>query len=91
MVSGQRLFQSHLNRRGPRHLRQIFLHQQIRLQNRRNPVNGLLEEVHIQPYSRYHTDRRGHRNNVVFAYFKGIEIVINDCIHKIIGAFAILH
>lgn len=29
--------------------------------------------------------------NVVFAYFKGIEIVINDCIHKIIGAFAILH
>ena len=29
--------------------------------------------------------------NAVFAYFKGIEIVINDCIHKIIGAFAILH
>ena len=65
MVSGQRLFQSHLNRRGSRHLQQILLHQQIRLQYRRNPVNGLLEEVHIQPYSRYHTDRRGHRNKVV--------------------------
>ena len=29
--------------------------------------------------------------NVVFAYFKGIELAINDYIHKIIGAFAILH
>ena len=36
MVSGQRLFQSHLNRRGSRHLQQILLHQQIRLQYRRN-------------------------------------------------------
>lgn len=45
MVSGQRLFQSHLNRRGSRHFQQILLHQQIQLQNRRNPVNGLLEEV----------------------------------------------
>ena len=65
MVSGQRLFQSHLNRRGSRHLQQILLHQEIQLQYRRNPVNGLLEEVHIQPYSRYHTDRRGHRNKAV--------------------------
>lgn len=29
--------------------------------------------------------------NVVFAYFKRIEIVIDNRIHKIIGAFAILH
>ena len=35
MLSGQRLLQSHLNRRGSRHLQQILLHQQIRLQNRR--------------------------------------------------------